>query len=203
MDIKKRIIKQATSFFKAYGVRSITMDDIAKELAMSKKTIYQYFKDKNSIVVECVKKNILEEEDEMCSIQSEVEDTMEKMFKISEHIRALLRNINPALMYDLQKYHPEAWKLHQQHMFDKTKGYLINILNQGITDGYFRSDIDVEVLATMRIYQVEMGFNTAIFPTSKFEISKLQIQLFEHFLYGICTEKGYEKIRQHKSKLIV
>lgn len=189
--------------FKTYGVRGVTMDDIAKELAISKKTIYQYFEDKNSIVIECVKKNVIEEQGEMCRIEEGVEDTMEKMFKISEHIRALLRNVNPALLYDLQKYHPEAWKLHQQHMFDKTKGYMVDTISQGIENGYFRNDIDVEAIATMRIHQVEMGFNQKIFPPSKFDITRLQIQFFEHFLYGICTEKGYEKIQLYKSNQIV
>ncbi len=203
MNVKNRIIEQALSLFKRYGVRGVTMDDIARHLAISKKTIYQYFSDKNQIVIECVLCNSEEHENQICKIDAQTEDTIERMFKISEHIRTLLRSVNPALLYDLQKYHPKAWQLHQQHMFEHNKKHLMEIMEKGVKEGYFREELDLEALATMRIHQIAMGFNPEIFPIQQYDIPQLQLQFFEHFLYGICTQKGFEKIQSYKNSQLV
>lgn len=197
MDTKERIIAEAERLFKRYGIRSVTMDDVAKALGISKKTIYQFFADKGILVFSCVQKSVEEKEAQMHKINQEAGDAMEKMFMISGHIRAVLKEINPVLLYDLQKYYPRAWALHWKQSFGKTKKMLIQILEEGIAEGYVRKTIDTKILATMRLYQIEMGFNHLLFPPTDFDISAVQMSFFEHFLYGICTKKGYERVQMH------
>ena len=103
-------------------------------------------------------------------------------------------------MHDLQKYHYEAWT-----EFLKFKsGVLINMLEQlltkGMKQGYIRTDIDVKIIARMRVSQIEFGFNTEIFPVSEFSTVKVQMQFLEHFNYGICTLKGYKLLNQYQNK---
>ena len=76
---------------------------------------------------------------------------------------------------------------------------LEQLLAKGITEGFIRKDIDVRIIAKMRVYQVEMGFNPAIFPMSQFNPWKVQFQMLEHFNYGICTVKGHELLDQYKN----
>jgi AcrR family transcriptional regulator len=175
------------------------MDDIAKHLGMSKKTIYQFFSDKNDLVMALVKKKLKEDEDQinaMIESSANVIDEMLNMMKCSEEI---LSRINPIVFHDLQKYHPEAWNEFQRFKADVLVNKLEILLTKGIEQGFMRPDIDVRILAKMRVNQVEMGFNTNIFPVAQFNTWKVQMQLQEHFNYGICTIKGHQLLDQHQN----
>jgi hypothetical protein len=76
---------------------------------------------------------------------------------------------------------------------------LEDLLSKGIKQGYIRPDIDVKIIARMRVTQVEMGFNTSLFPVAEFNTWKVQQQFMEHFNYGICTLKGYKLLNEYKN----
>ena len=121
---------------------------------------------------------------------------MINMMKCSEDI---FSRINPIVIHDLQKYHPEAWKQFQNFKSGVLVHTLEQLLTKGIKQGYIRPDIDVRILARMRVAQVEMGFNASMFPVAEFSIWKVQYQMLEHFNYGICTLKGYKLLNQYKN----
>ena len=199
MSQEERIIQGGEDLFLQAGIKSVTMDDIAKHLGMSKKTIYQFFSDKNDLVMALVKKKLKEDEDQinaMIESSANVIDEMLNMMKCSEEI---LSRINPIVFHDLQKYHPEAWNEFQRFKADVLVNKLEILLTKGIEQGFMRPDIDVRILAKMRVNQVEMGFNTNIFPVAQFNIWKVQMQLQEHFNYGICTIKGHQLLDQHQN----
>src|SRR5476651_702949 len=100
-------------FFKA-GIKSVTMDDIAKHLAISKKTIYQFFTDKNELVIALVKKKMHEDEEQMNAMMSGATNVIEQMIDMMKCSEEIFSRINPILMFDLQKYHPDAWDVFQQ-----------------------------------------------------------------------------------------
>jgi AcrR family transcriptional regulator len=199
MSQEERIIQGGEDLFLQAGIKSVTMDDIAKHLGMSKKTIYQFFSDKNDLVMALVKKKLKEDEDQinaMIESSANVIDEMLNMMKCSEEI---LSRINPIVFHDLQKYHPEAWNEFQRFKADVLVNKLEILLTKGIEQGFMRPDIDVRILAKMRVNQVEMGFNTNIFPVAQFNTWKVQMQLQEHFNYGICTIKGHQLLDQHQN----
>ena len=175
------------------------MDDIARHLGMSKKTIYQFFKDKNQLVLALVKKKLRDDEDQMAAIISQSGNVIEEMINMMKCSEEIFSRINPIVIHDMQKYHPDAWKQFQ----DFKSGVLINTLEQlltkGINQGYIRPGIDVKIIARMRVYQVELGFNTTIFPVAEFSTWKVQLQFLEHFNYGICTLKGYKLLNKYKN----
>jgi hypothetical protein len=74
-----------------------------------------------------------------------------------------------------------------------------DLLTKGMMQGYIRTDIDVKIMARMRVNQVELGFNTEIFPVAEFNTWKIQMQFLEHFNYGICTLKGYKLLNHYKN----
>ena len=196
----ERIIKGSEELFLRAGIKSITMDDIARHIGMSKKTIYQFFKDKNELVTASVRKKLKEDEAQIMDIISKSENVIEEMINMMKCSEDVLSRINPAVMHDLQKYHYEAWT-----EFLKFKsGVLINMLEQlltkGMKQGYIRTDIDVKIIARMRVSQIEFGFNTEIFPIAEFSTVKVQMQFLEHFNYGICTLKGYKLLNQYQNK---
>jgi AcrR family transcriptional regulator len=195
----ERIIQGGEELFLNAGVRSVTMDDIARHLGMSKKTIYQFFKDKNELVMALVKKKLREDENQMSEIISKSGNVIEEMINMMKCSEDIFSRINPIVIHDLQKYHQEAWRQFQNFKSGVLIRTLEELLIKGIKQGYIRPDIDVKIIARMRVYQVELGFNTTVFPVAEFNIWKVQQQFHEHFNYGICTLKGYKLLNQYKN----
>jgi AcrR family transcriptional regulator len=198
MDIKERITTTALDLFFRFGVRSITMDDVAKHLSISKKTIYQYFKDKDDLVASATDFHMQKEEAILREIADNAIDPVDEVLKISEHLKQVLEGVNPSLLFDIQKFHPKAWKKFQEHKANCIISSLVSNMKKGIDKGLYRSDIDVEIMSILRMEEIQMPFNPTIFPASRFKVEKVQIQFIEHFLYGICTLKGHKLINKYK-----
>jgi AcrR family transcriptional regulator len=195
----ERIIQGGEDLFLTAGIKSVTMDDIAKHLGMSKKTIYQFFKDKNELVIALVNKKLQEDEDQMCSIISKSGNVMEEMINMMKCSEEIFSRINPIVIHDMQKYHPDAWKQFQNFKSGVLIHTLEELLAKGMKQGYIRPDIDVKIIARMRVNLVELGFNTTTFPVAEFNTWKVQQQFNEHFNYGICTLKGYKLLNKYKN----
>lgn len=146
-----------------------------------------------------VKMKLQEDEDQMCAIINQSANVMEEMINMMKCSEEIFSRINPIVIHDLQKYHPEAWKQFQSFKADVIVRTLEDLLTKGVKQGYIRPEIDVRMIARMRVAQVEMGFNTALFPVAEFNIWKVQQQFMEHFNYGICTLKGYKLLNQYKN----
>ncbi|MEO8887596.1 MAG: TetR/AcrR family transcriptional regulator [Mucilaginibacter sp.] len=194
-----RIIQGGEDLFLSAGIKSVTMDDIAKHLGMSKKTIYQFFKDKNELVIALVKKKLKDDEEQICSIISQSGNVIEEMINMMKCSEDMFSRINPIVIHDMQKYHPEAWREFQNFKADVLIHTLEELLSKGIQQGYIRPEINAKILARMRVSQVEMGFNTQVFPVADFSPWKVQYQFLEHFNYGICTLKGHKLLNKHKN----
>ena len=198
MDLKDHIIAEADSLFCQYGIKSVTMDDIAKHLGMSKKTIYLHFSDKNELVVNLMRNKI---ENQVCMMDKSVDessDAVQEVFTAVTNMKGMLSKVNPMLFYDLQKYHPQAWAFFKAFR-EKNLFKIINQnLKRGIKEGYFRPEINLNILTRMRIEQVDSAFNQTTYPINDFNISQVITELTEHFLYGICTLKGHKLINKYK-----
>jgi AcrR family transcriptional regulator len=195
----ERIINGGEELFLQAGIRSVTMDDIARHLGMSKKTIYQFFKDKDELVMALVKKKLKEDEDQMNAIISQSENVIEQMINMMKCSEEIFSRINPIVIHDMQKYYPNAWKQFQNFKAEVLIHKMEQLLTKGIDQGYIRPEIDVRIIARMHVNLVEMGFNNSIFPIAEFNTWKVQKQFLEHFNYGICTLKGVKLLNQHKN----
>ena len=199
MDVKEYIISESDKLFCQYGLKSVTMDDIAKQLGMSKKTIYIHFSDKNEIV-----NNVIEIKlnSQKCIILDSIDLAENAVHEVSfavANMKELLSNLNPVLFYDLQKYHPEAWMyfkdFREKHLF-KT---IHDNLKRGIDEGYYRKDLKTDILTQMRLEQMDLIFNnSSAYTNGKYGLSQVMTELTEHFLYGICTLKGHKLINKYK-----
>ncbi|RYY07343.1 MAG: TetR/AcrR family transcriptional regulator [Sphingobacteriaceae bacterium] len=197
-DQKNRILTGGEELFMQAGIKSVTMDDISRYLGMSKKTLYQFFSDKNELVIALIRRKL---DEDKCMMQENMHgssNVIEEMINMMKYSEKIFSRINPILIHDMQKYHPAAWTEFQKFKADVLVATLEQLLKKGIVQGLIRDDIDVTVLAKMRVNQVEMGFNPAVFPQAQFNTWKVQYQLMEHFNYGICTLKGHELLDQYK-----
>jgi TetR/AcrR family transcriptional regulator, cholesterol catabolism regulator len=199
-DQREKLLKGADELFMKYGLRSVSMDDIARHLGVSKKTIYQHFADKDEVVVSVAKAHMERQRDQFERIADESKNAVEEMVRISGCLKENIRNINPSLLYDMQKYHQAAWNEWLNFKKKFIRDNIIRSLKKGIGEGYFREEVDMDVLATMRLEQVQMAFDNTIFPRDQYNIPEVQAQLFEHFVHGLFTEKGKKLYQKYKQK---
>lgn len=199
-EIRNRILRGAEELFMKYGVRSVSMDDVARHLSVSKKTIYQYFADKDELITSVSRSHMQRDKVEFEKLHAEAENAIDELVKISEAMARDFKNMNPALLYDLQKFHPNAWNVWLDYKNDYIRQSVVRNLKQGIGEGYFRSDINTEVLAILRINTVELGFSEQLFPPAKFDLVDVQLQVFEHFILGLLTDKGRKLYEKYKNR---
>jgi TetR/AcrR family transcriptional regulator, cholesterol catabolism regulator len=198
MKTKERILQGAQELFFKYGVKSVTMDDIAKHLAVSKKTIYKYFSDKDEVVEAMTRQLMKKNEGEFQAISDESTNVVEEVFTMMKHMGNMFSQMNPNLFYDMQKFHPHSWKLFKDFKEECIERMVEESVKRGKTQGLVREDIDTKIMARLRMEQVEMGFNPQAFPPTKFKIIDVQLALLDHFLHGICTLKGHKLINKYK-----
>ena len=188
--MKTKILESVSDMFLRYGIRSVSMDDIARELTISKKTIYQHFEDKDDLVNQVTVLVLKDRQVEFDKIGEEAVNAIEELSKMSKCIRKEFTELNPSLMFDVQKYHPQAWDLFIEHEKEVIEKSVVRNLAAGIKQGFFRPKIDVRVLARLRVQQIHMSFNKKIFPTKEFDFTEVQMQMFDHFVHGLLTEEG-------------
>ena len=190
LENKEKIIAKSDELFRLYGVKSVTMDEIARELGISKKTIYQFFKDKDELVCQATYYLLECDRKEFEEIQTQADNSIEELFLISKCLRRIFENLNPSILFDLKRYHPKAWDIYIDFKENFFMGTVRKSLYRGIEEGYFRPEIDVEILAVLRLEQVQMSFDPRIFPRNQFDFKEVQMQFFDHFVNGIFTDKG-------------
>jgi len=201
-DIKYRIVKGAMELFMKYGVRSVAMDDIARHLSVSKKTLYQYFADKDEIVTTVADIHLNHEQAQYEDLRLKAENAIDELVKISGCIKKDLQKMNPSLLFDLQKYHPKAWAAWLRHKQEHIGASIVRNLKQGIAEGFFRPEINTDILASARLELIQITFDERIFPTDRYNLAEVNLQLFDHFVYGVLTDKGrkaYEKYKKQPS----
>jgi len=198
--IKDKIITESLDLFMNYGLRSVTMDDIAKHLGISKKTIYLHFKDKEEIIMQSTSMYFDSEHKKMDEIEKMAENAVEHLYKLTFWLRERIKNTNTNALYDMKKYYKKAWEKYKDYKHNVIYNSVINNLKRGIKEGLFRDDINPEVLSQLRIGQIELSFNKEIFPEDKFTLVEIHEQLFEHFTYGILSKKGLDLFETYKQK---
>ena len=196
MDTKQRIQEKANDLFRRYGIKSITMDEIATQLGVSKKTLYQYFSDKDELVEAIVKNTIKGAQDTCDKNQVNSRDAVHELFEAMELVQEIFSEMNPAMMYDLEKFHPAGHK--NKYLYEVIK----NNLRRGIREDLYRSNINIEVIARFRLEGMMLAFNQDIFPSSKFNLGELHKALIEHFLFGVASSKGYKLIVKYQQERI-
>lgn len=196
-SVKERILQSAEELIWRFGVKSVTMDDIARELGISKKTIYQHFPDKDSIVEEVISHKLTCERAEMEIVEVQSSNAIDEIMIALKNIKVLIGHMNPALLFELKKYHPSAWQLFQTHKHKHLKKAIIRNIEWGIAEGLYLDTVDAEALTNLRLEEVEMAMDPTIFPPDRFSMLDLQTQFLHHFLRGLLTSKGFEIYNQY------
>lgn len=197
MEAKERISTKAEELFTRFGIRSVSMDDIANNLGMSKKTLYQYYADKDELVHAVVDNHINSLEHDCLSIQEGAKNAIDEVFMTIDKIIDEFNNMNPLLVHDLEKFHHRAFQRFREHKDKFLMEVLRHNLEWGIKDGLYRADINIEVMSKFRLESMMIPFNVTAFPAGRYNLAELSREFIIHFIYGIATIKGHKLIQKY------
>jgi TetR/AcrR family transcriptional regulator, cholesterol catabolism regulator len=206
MTIREKIIEKASELFLKYGIRTISMDELAKELSISKKTIYQHFKDKDELVFVVTKKGLEEDQCNSAAIIGQAENALDEMFLMNACSEDIFKDMSPSVLHDLEKFHPESWKIYEEYKSGYVQQIVIENFESGKKQGLYRQDFDSQVLAILFVELFELGIDPNLYPKEKFDLNKVQSLFFEHFIRGILSEEGihyfenYTKLTQNQKQ---
>ncbi len=201
MELKEQIILESHQLFYQYGAKSVTMDDIARHLGISKKTLYKYFTKKDELVETITRYSMKLSEEECVLCAEKADNAIHELFMTMDIIRKQFKGMNPSLVYDLQKYYKKAWDIIEEHENEFVVKLLVDNLERGIAAGLYREDINIGILAKLRIEEMKMCFNEEIFSSQDYNIGELHIILLEHFMLGITTIEGHQLANDYHKKL--
>lgn len=200
MDTKERIQNKAEELFMQFGIRSVSMDDIANNLGMSKKTVYQYFVDKDELVEAVVQAHISGVQKECVDCRENAKDAVHEIYLTMEHIMEELGNMNPMLLYDLEKFHYRSYQRFREYK-DKFLAEMIRRnIEWGIKEELYRSELNTDIMVKFRLESLMIPFNVSIFPPGKYNLANVSGQLIEHFVYGLATIKGHKLIQKYNDQ---
>ncbi|MFN3916931.1 MAG: TetR/AcrR family transcriptional regulator [Flavobacteriales bacterium] len=194
------ILEGAARVFMQYGVKSITMDDIARELKVSKKTLYLYVSDKNDLVHKVMDGKCFHEECLLQNIECACENAIEELIAVSRHVSEELHQVHPSVIFDLQKYYPEAWKRFEEHKYQTVVGHIRRNLDRGIKEGLYRNNLDADIISRLFAAKIDIMFDPAVFPFGKYSFEHIHWEVTRYHIRGIASEKGLQYLNEIVNK---
>lgn len=198
METQERIVNKAHELFMRYGIRSISMDEVANHLGMSKKTIYQFYTDKEALVEDVIDIEINSNQAECISHKEKSENAIHEVFMAVDMLLDLLTKMNPTVIFDLDKYHPKAFKKYNDYKNKFLYTIIKENLEWGKTEGLYREEIQSDILARFRLASMFLLFNPELFPLGKHGLAVVITEMTDNFLYGLASLKGQKLIQKYK-----
>jgi len=196
--MQDRILNKARELMFQTGVKHVTMDELANQLGISKKTIYQYFKDKDALVSSIVEFELANHA-LICNQSMKLADNaVHEIFLLMSVIQEMFNRMNPLALFEIEKYYPMAFEKIKNHKDDFIFSMISANLEKGIAEGLYRKDVDVTILSKYRLETSLIPFNIHVFHPSKFDMLQVNLQIIEHFVYGVATLEGHKLMDNYK-----
>jgi len=196
-----KILEGAARLFMRIGIKSVSMDDIARELGVSKKTIYKHFSDKKDLVLKVLEDDILQETEACNKCYSIEGNAVQKMIDISRHISNRHKDLNPTVIFDVQKYYPSAWAKMEEYQNVFISNIMIQNINEGQNEGLYRTEIEPKIAAAMYGTLIQGMMQQLIQGDNDYDFKTLHLQMVSYHLFGICTEEGRSYLDQHINEI--
>jgi len=188
--LREKILKKAIDLFINFGFKSVTMDDIASEMHISKKTIYSHFNNKTKLVEAatfCVFETISNEINCICEMQK---NPIEELYEIKKSVMLHLKNEKTSTHYQLCKYYPEINESLKKKQFELMQACVVNNFERGIEMGLYRTNLNEEFVSRIYFLGITGIKDENLFPTNVFTKTKIMDNFLEYHLRGIITKEG-------------
>lgn len=196
MDELTRIFNAAEMLFQKYGIRSVTMADLAQELGMSKKTLYLHIQNKDDLIEKALLRTIEEDKAHIDSAKQGAANALDELMLMNIEMQKKIQQINPLLIFDLKKYHPQAWAHMEAFQKEFIYSHVRANLERGIAEGIYRQDINPDILSKIYLGFFPVFTDYDLFPVHDYPRMDLHGEFMRYHLYGIVSEKGREWLKQ-------
>jgi len=201
MQLDNRILTKAENLFFKYGVKSISMDDLSRELGISKKTLYQSVDNKKELVMQVFQNHAKTEIEAVIEIRKEAADAIDEMIEVAKYVIPTLRRITPTLIFDLQKYYREVWQTMENYNRQEIFKVIKENIERGIKEGIYREEFHPEIIAKLYVGKTMVVVDEDIFPLRKYNKENLFKEHIQYHIRGIATSKGLKLLEKHFKKL--
>jgi TetR/AcrR family transcriptional regulator, cholesterol catabolism regulator len=202
MELKTRnIADRARGVFLKYGIRSVSMDDICRELGMSKKTLYRYFGNKSELVNKVLQQSLEDFESHINTIRINEQNAVDDLLGISRVIDEHMQGASLAISFDLQKYYPEIYRDYLVKKREFASGYLRQNIERGINEGYYRPDLNIGLIAKLYMQKIEDLHDPNYYKIDEKSYAEVFYVMFENHIRGIANENGIRYYEERKKRL--
>lgn len=193
-DKRKEIelIGSVAQLFMKLGIKSLTMDEISRQLGVSKKTLYKYAEDKNDLVKKAVQLSIAGEECVICELNAQEGNAIDKILALNSLMSEKLRQLQPAVIFDLQKYYPEAWAIMEDHKRIFVHNQVKENLETGIQEGLYRENMNPDLVARIYVSLIDSIFDSHLYHTKLSSFQEMHTEVARYHLRGITNKQGVE-----------
>ncbi len=195
-------VAKICEMFKSYGIKSVTMDDVARELGISKKTLYQYFKDKSELVGIILQREFEQKAKEFSKAMDNKPNAIEEVFGYFKVQMELLVNHKPNFMYDLKKYYPMHFEEFNKRKHSRMLDSILKNLKRGKKEGLYRKDLNEELITKMHIVRMESIMSSGLFSFEEIISPLFFSEAFKYHLFGIVSDKGREIVNKNIDNII-
>jgi len=200
-DKIKKIVTESIKLFKTYGVRSVSMDDIARELGVSKKTLYEHFDNKADLLAKALDFSLKEFTVWYADLKKDSLNAIDELLSISKRVNDEYAKYTPSNIFDLKKYYPEVIKEHINSEKQITYTILTENLLKGISENIYRSNLDVDLVAGLYVQKIAVLHSGEFWSDANVTFEKIFEIMFENHIRGIVNQTGLEYFEQRKSQL--
>ncbi|MEO5906003.1 MAG: TetR/AcrR family transcriptional regulator [Saprospiraceae bacterium] len=195
----KAWIEQIEKLFLRYGVKSVSMDDVATELGISKKTLYQMVESKDELVMRVLTHHVMGRKNECLSMSSTATNAIEEIFIVLDANSRELAQMKANIINDLQKYHRETWLMIQRFHHEFVLSIIRENMIRGRKEGLYREDFDIDIIAKLHLGTAFLLFDEQLFPGGSAQRVVLFKEYMLHFLHGIVSAKGLTYLKKKLS----
>jgi len=197
---QEKWLQRVADLFMRYGIRALTMDDVARELGISKKTLYQFVESKDDLVNKVMEIHLTVECSRAEVVAIESSDALDEMLLVIRENLGDMQRMKSNIVFELQKYHREAWEKIQSYQ----RGFLYNVvrknLERGISEGLYRDDFDADIVSKLHLAQTFAIFDEAWFPKPPYNSVTLFREAIMHYLHGVLSEKGRQELQKRTTQ---
>ena len=197
---EKELFEKVTHLFMQLGIKSMTMDEIARQLGISKKTLYQFVDNKKDLVKKSIEYHIGCEECNMTEILGSCENAIDEIMEMTTQVSTEMKNMHPSVMFDMKKYHPEAFKVLLKHKDEFVRKSILKNLESGVAEGYYRTNLNPQVVTEFYLSMVSTIINTDNSLMKKHKFSEILSEMMRYHIRGIASSKGREYLKQKFSQ---
>lgn len=198
---KELILKRAGELYFKFGIKSVTMDDVAGELGFSKKTLYLHFRDKADLISQVIDYYIQNPQFSINSIENG--NAIDGYFAFRSHIIYVLKYFHNTIEFDLKKLYPKLYRKVHKMKREKIFSNTVENLNNGIQQGLYRNDLDVEVIAKLQVGRMLLTLNPENGVFTQREVTSIELfdKVIDYHLHAVCNENGLQYYKQQLNKI--